>query len=109
MLTLVFQHHPHRSVANFGRELVCRGTCHGSILFGSWSLRQTRGGSLRTSHEHPKGNEAMSELGRMVPSSPDDLSYLAGFIHPLDGRLAIEMEGDETCCNQQRPSHRITT
>ncbi len=27
----------------------------------------------------------------------------------LDGRLAIALEGDEFLCDQQKPSHRITT
>jgi uncharacterized protein (DUF736 family) len=51
----------------------------------------------------------MSELGRLLPSSTNDLSYLSGHIQTLDGRLAIALEGDERLCDQQRPSHRITT
>ncbi len=50
----------------------------------------------------------MNDLGRLVPSSSDDLSYLSGYIQTLDGRLVIAMEGDEAYSNQQRPSHRIT-
>ena len=51
----------------------------------------------------------MSELGRLVSSSPDDLSYLSGHIQTLDGRWAIAMEGDEAYRDQKRPSHRIST
>lgn len=51
----------------------------------------------------------MSELGRLAPSSPGDLSYLSGHVQTLDGRISIAIEGDETLCDQQRPSHRITT
>ncbi len=51
----------------------------------------------------------MSELGRLIPGSPDDLSYMSGHIQTMDGRLKIEMEGVEADCDQQRPSHRIIT
>ena len=51
----------------------------------------------------------MSELGRLVASSPNDVSYLSGYMQTLDGRLAIALEGDEFLCDQQKPSHRITT
>lgn len=51
----------------------------------------------------------MSEIGRLTPSAPGDLSYLSGHIQTLEGRLPIEAEGDERLCDQQRPSHRITT
>jgi uncharacterized protein (DUF736 family) len=51
----------------------------------------------------------MSELGRLQPSSTDDLSYLSGHIQTLEGRLAIALEGDESLCDQQRPSHRVIT
>jgi hypothetical protein len=47
MLAFVFQDHPHRPVADLRRELVGRRTCHGLHPLGSWSLRQTRGGSVR--------------------------------------------------------------
>ena len=43
----MIQHHPHGALADLGRELVRRLARHGSILLGSWSLRQTRGGSHR--------------------------------------------------------------
>jgi hypothetical protein len=42
----VIQHQPHRSLAHFRGKLVRRLARHGSILLRSWSLRQTRGGSL---------------------------------------------------------------
>jgi len=43
----VIQHHPHRSGTDLRREFVRRLAHNGSILFGSGSLRQTRGGSSR--------------------------------------------------------------
>jgi hypothetical protein len=46
MFVFVLQHYPHRPVTDFRRKFVRRRTRHGSILFGSWSLRQTRGGSV---------------------------------------------------------------
>lgn len=51
----------------------------------------------------------MSELGRLTPSSSGDLSYFSGYIHALDGRIPVAIEGDEALCDQQRPSHRVTT
>lgn len=45
MLAFVIQDHPYRSGTDLGGELVRRVACHGSILFGSWSLRQSRSGS----------------------------------------------------------------
>ncbi|MFN8891284.1 MAG: hypothetical protein ACK53N_17070, partial [Alphaproteobacteria bacterium] len=44
---LVIQHHPNRSGSDLRGEFVRRFAHNGSILFGSWSLRQTRGGSMR--------------------------------------------------------------
>jgi hypothetical protein len=41
----VIQHHPNRSGSDLRGEFVRRFAHNGSILFGSWSLRQTRGGS----------------------------------------------------------------
>jgi transposase len=43
----VIQHHPHRSGTDLRREFVRRRAHNGSILFGSGSLRQTQGGSIR--------------------------------------------------------------
>src|SRR5690606_12431683 len=45
----VLQHHPHGTLALLRGKLVRRFARHGSILFGSWSLRQTRGGSMGSS------------------------------------------------------------
>jgi hypothetical protein len=45
MISFVIQHHPHGTLAHLRGKLVRRFARHGSILFGSWSLRQTRGGS----------------------------------------------------------------
>jgi hypothetical protein len=42
----VIQHHPYRSGTDFRGEFVRRLAHKGSILFGSWSLRQTRSGSI---------------------------------------------------------------
>jgi len=41
-------------------------------------------------------SKIMSELGRLIASSPNDLSYLSGHIQTLHGRLTIALEGDET-------------
>jgi uncharacterized protein (DUF736 family) len=49
----------------------------------------------------------MSELGRLTPSAPDDLTYLSGHLYTLSGRMTIALEGDVALCDQQRPSHRI--
>src|SRR5690606_30499796 len=46
MISFVIQHHPHGTLAHLRGKLVRRFARHGSILFGSWSLWQTRGGSL---------------------------------------------------------------
>src|SRR3979490_535122 len=46
MLALVVQNHPNRTGPDFRREFVRRLACHGSHLLKSWSLRQSRGGSL---------------------------------------------------------------
>src|SRR5690606_38464805 len=46
MISFVIQHHPHGTLAHLRGKLVRRFARHGSILFGSWSLRQTRGGSI---------------------------------------------------------------
>lgn len=51
----------------------------------------------------------MTDLGRLSPSTPGETAYLTGQIQTLDGRLAIALDGDETLCDQKRPSHRITT
>ncbi|MCZ8271322.1 MAG: hypothetical protein O9306_12315 [Beijerinckiaceae bacterium] len=42
----MIQHHPDRSGADLRRKFVRRLAHNGSIVFGSWSLRQTRSGSL---------------------------------------------------------------
>jgi len=42
----VIQHHPYSSGTDFRREFVRRFAHNGSIPFGSWSLRQTRSGSV---------------------------------------------------------------
>jgi hypothetical protein len=52
----VIQHHPHRSGTDFRGKLVRRLAHNGSILFGSWSLRQTRGGSLWSESYLDDGN-----------------------------------------------------
>jgi uncharacterized protein (DUF736 family) len=49
----------------------------------------------------------MSELGRLTPSTPGDLTYLSGHLYTLRGRMAVVLEGDVALCDQQRPSHRI--
>jgi hypothetical protein len=41
----MIQHHPHRPGSNLRAEFVRRFARHGSILLGSWSLRETRRGS----------------------------------------------------------------
>src|SRR4030081_922878 len=46
MLALVVQNHPNRTGPDFRREFVRRLACHGSHLLKSWSLRQSRGGSV---------------------------------------------------------------
>lgn len=51
----------------------------------------------------------MSEIGRLARSSPGEVLYLSGHIQTLDRRISIAIEGDETLCDQPRPSHRITT
>jgi len=43
----VIQHHPNRSGSDLRGEFVRRLAHNSSILFGSWSLRQTRRGSAR--------------------------------------------------------------
>jgi len=43
----VIQHHPNRSGSDLRGEFVRRLAHNSSILFGSWSLRQTRRGSPR--------------------------------------------------------------
>jgi hypothetical protein len=53
----VIQHHPHRSGTDFRGKLVRRLAHNGSILFGSWSLRQTRGGSHRVIATHHNLNQ----------------------------------------------------
>ncbi|MGP2492647.1 type IV toxin-antitoxin system AbiEi family antitoxin domain-containing protein [Mesorhizobium sp. PUT5] len=45
MISLVIEYQPHRTLAHLRGKLVRRFAHHGSILLGSWSLRQTRGGS----------------------------------------------------------------
>src|ERR1700733_11598658 len=49
----------------------------------------------------------MSELGRLTPSAPGDLTYLSGHLYTLSGRMTVALEGDVALCDQQRPSHRI--
>ncbi|MFN7306040.1 MAG: hypothetical protein ACK5V0_03790, partial [Alphaproteobacteria bacterium] len=65
----VIQHHPHRSGADLRREFVGRLAHKGSIIFGSWSLRQTRGGS--------KGRKSLSEaLLSLFDQTSPKLVYL---------------------------------
>lgn len=49
----------------------------------------------------------MATLGKLMPGTPDDLSYLTGYIQTSDGKIPIEM--DPTIHDQNRPSHCITT
>jgi hypothetical protein len=51
----------------------------------------------------------MSEVGKLTPSSPDDLAYLSGHIQTFDGRLVIAVEGDLKLRDDKRPSHRVIT
>jgi hypothetical protein len=46
VLAFVAKHHRHSALAHLGGEFVRRLDRHGSILFGSWSLQQTRRDSL---------------------------------------------------------------
>jgi uncharacterized protein (DUF736 family) len=50
----------------------------------------------------------MSELGRLSPANPNDLSQLTGYIQTLQTRLSISLSGDERLCDAREPSHRIT-
>jgi uncharacterized protein (DUF736 family) len=50
----------------------------------------------------------MSELGKLSPTNPNDLSRLTGYIQTLQTRLPISLIGDERLCDAREPSHRIT-
>jgi uncharacterized protein (DUF736 family) len=49
----------------------------------------------------------MSELGRLSPAKPNDLSLLTGYIQTLHTRLSISLSGDESMCDAREPSYRI--
>src|SRR3979411_2544745 len=62
MLALVVQTHPNRTGPDFRREFVRRLACHGSHLLKSWSLRQSRGGSLMKL----LGSDAVHNISRVM-------------------------------------------
>ncbi len=49
MLALVSQHHSHRTGTELRAEFARRLAQNGSIRFGSWSVRKSRGGSVAQS------------------------------------------------------------
>ena len=54
MFALVIQHHPYRTGTDLGRNFSYRLAHECSTLFGRWSLRQTRGGSIRLTKPQPQ-------------------------------------------------------
>jgi hypothetical protein len=60
----VIEYQPHRTLAHLRGKLVRRFAHHGSILLGSWSLRQTRGGSDLIAHGSLVVRDVFSEFVR---------------------------------------------
>src|SRR5262249_20350513 len=59
---------------------------------------------------HPNfehGDSDMSEIGSLKVATPGKLTRLTGHIETLDRRLLIRLEGDESLCDAQSPSHRV--
>src|SRR5579872_6908142 len=49
----------------------------------------------------------MSEIGRLNPSAPSDLSQFTGYVQTLEHHLHIRVLGDVSLCDNQQPSHRV--
>lgn len=49
----------------------------------------------------------MTEIGRLKPANPDSLANLTGHVQTLDNRLSLRLTGDESLCDDKKPSHRI--
>ena len=54
-----------------------------------------------------KGPRDMNEIGRLKPAAQASLARFTGYFETPEIRHSIRLEGDESVCDAQQPSHRI--
>src|SRR5712675_3749389 len=92
MLALVVQNHPNRTGPDFRREFVRRLACHGSHLLKSWSLRQSRGGSVSAAYQNSR--DFMQAL---------DASSIAERVYAASAANSSPDRGANSGCGGVRP------